>query len=69
MADLPNIPGAAPILVSESVAARLLSVSPRSVFGLCKSGRLAYVKIGRRKLIDRRDLEAFVARTKIGGGQ
>lgn len=55
----------APLLLSESDAAKLLGISARSVFSLCASGQLPTVRINRRKLIDRRDVEALIARTKI----
>lgn len=58
----------APLLLSETDAAKLLGISARSVFSLCASGQLPVVRINRRKLIDRRDVEALIARAKTGSG-
>jgi hypothetical protein len=47
MAELPNVPGAPPVqvTVSERQAARLLSVSPRTVFTLRARGALPTVRL------------------------
>lgn len=55
-----------PLLVSRVEAARLLSCSDRHVDALCMRGVLREVRAGRRRLITRESLEAFVS--SAGGG-
>lgn len=55
---------AEPLLVDGRSAARLLSVSERTLWSLSNRGELASVKIGRRRLYDPRDLTAFIDRQK-----
>jgi excisionase family DNA binding protein len=50
-----------PMLVSAARAARELSVSRWSVYQLCRANRLRTVRVGRRILIPRTELERFVA--------
>ena len=47
--------------------ARLLGVSPHTVYGMISERRLPfrYVKFGRRVLVDRRELERWVARDGV----
>lgn len=53
-----------PFLVNAKSAARLLGISERTLWSLSDCGKLASVKIGRRRLYDPRDLTAFVDRQK-----
>ena len=57
----------APLLVDQREAARLLGISPRTVFTLATSGRLPFLRIGRLKKFAVADIEAFIARERIGG--
>jgi excisionase family DNA binding protein len=62
-----NAPGTEPStleLLTYSETAKLLRVSDRTVWGLCKRGELAAVRIGQSVRIDRRDLLAFVEAQK-----
>ncbi len=51
-------------LLSVREAGIYLSLSPWTIRDLCWSGQLAEVRIGRRVLIDQRDLDALVESTK-----
>lgn len=51
-------------LLSIKDAARCLGVGERQVWALLARGEMASVKIGRRRLIDARDLDAFIERCK-----
>lgn len=64
MIELPNAPGAAPLLVDRREAARLLSVSPGSVDNARLRGELRSLKIGARRLFDVADLRRFVESRK-----
>ena len=43
-------------------AAKILGLGSNTTYGLVQSGRLRAVKVGRRWLIPRRELEAFLTR-------
>jgi excisionase family DNA binding protein len=49
-----------PLALSVPEAARLLSVSPRTVRRMLSDGRLAPVRVGRRVLVGVRELEKIV---------
>ena len=58
---LAEIPFAiAPLLLNESQAAKLLSLSPRKVWELAACGAIKFVKIGALKRYRRIDLEKWV---------
>ena len=57
----------APLLVDEREAARLLGVSPRTVWALAASGELSVVRIKRAKRYDMADLRAYIDAQKQGG--
>jgi excisionase family DNA binding protein len=48
-----------PLLVDVQEAARLLSISPRSVWQLTKDQKLRAKRVGRRVLYSRAELERF----------
>ena len=50
-------------------AAQMSGLSRSQLYELMKSGELAYVKIGRRRLIADDDLRALIARHRTGGEQ
>lgn len=52
---------AEPLAVNERHAAKLLNVSPRTVFNLTASGKLRSFKIGTRKLYSVASLQKFIA--------
>lgn len=52
------------LLLTEVETAQLLGVSQRKVWGLADSGELPTVKVGRAKRYDRRDIEAWIERSK-----
>ena len=52
------------ILLDFHQAGELLGVSPWSVRNLVWSGELAFVRIGRKHMVDRRDLIKWVERAK-----
>ncbi len=56
-----------PLLVSAREAARLLSVSDRTLWTLSHNGRLPRVTIGRAVRYSVDDLQAFIAASKEGG--
>ncbi|MGB8294777.1 MAG: helix-turn-helix domain-containing protein [Polyangia bacterium] len=55
------------LLVSASEAAHLLGVSSRFVRLLWVRGQIPVVKLGRRRLLRRSDLEALIARGGLPG--
>ena len=57
-----------PLLVSIREAARLLSISPNTAWSLLASGQLHPVRIGRRTLVARTTLDAFIADLQRNGG-
>lgn len=57
-----------PLLVSIREAARLLSISPNTAWSLLASGQLNPVRIGRRTLVARTTLDAFIADLQRNGG-
>jgi excisionase family DNA binding protein len=48
---------------SVNEAARITGLSRDLLYDQMRAGKLAYLKIGRRRLITRRSLEAFLAQT------
>jgi excisionase family DNA binding protein len=52
---------AAPRLLSIRQAAREINIGRTAVYGLLRDGKLKSVKIGRRRLIPRDAIEAFIA--------
>lgn len=73
MAELPNVPGAHPMLVDRREAARVLGVSPGTIDNLRNAGELASLKIMSRRLYDVADLRRFVevrkSRTSRAAGE
>ena len=53
--------GSTPLLISVSEAARLLSIGRNTAYELIAAGRLPSVKLGRRRLVSRAALEAWIA--------
>jgi excisionase family DNA binding protein len=53
-----------PRLLGVRAAADLLSISPWTVRALVWNGELPEVRVGRRLLLDVRDLESFIERNK-----
>ena len=53
-----------PQLLSVPDAAQSLDVSERFVWSLLSTGNLMSVKLGRRRLIDIRDIERFIEKHK-----
>ena len=51
-----------PLLVSVEKAALALGIGRTQIFSLMAQGAICSVKIGRRRLVVKRDLEAFVQR-------
>ena len=50
-----------PLLFGVGDAARILGIGRTALYGLIGTGRLATVKLGRRTLIHRAELERFAA--------
>ena len=65
--EVDSLPTPRRIGVPEPEAARIVGVSPRTMFGLAASGKIPYFKIGSRKLYDVADLQTFVDSLKTGG--
>lgn len=53
-----------PVMLTVDEAAEAMRVSRSLVYGLLRDGKLAGVKVGRRRLIDRDEVKNFLA----GGG-
>jgi excisionase family DNA binding protein len=51
-----------PLLISVEKAALALGIGRTQIFSLMAQGAICSVKIGRRRLVVKRDLEAFVQR-------
>lgn len=64
MRELPNVPGAAPMLVDRREAARLLGVSPGTIDNLRNAGELPSLKLMARRLYDVADLRRFIEERK-----
>jgi len=62
----PNVP--VPRLLSQQEAAIYLGISYWTLRDLIFRGEVPHVKIGRRILVDRLDLDAFLDRAKIHHG-
>ena len=54
---------ALPLLLTAETAARLLSVSVRTVWRMCDDGSLETVKIGSKRLIRTQSVEVFAGST------
>lgn len=52
------------LLLSMPEGAHRLSISPRALWQLLKNGRIPAVRVGRRVLVDPRDLTAFIDKAK-----
>jgi len=64
MRELPNLPGAAPLLVDRREAGRLLGVSPGTIDNLRTRGELPSVKLLARRLFDVADLRRYIEARK-----
>ena len=62
----PNVP--APRLLSQQEAAAYLGISYWTLRDLTFRGEVPHVKIGRRILVDRLDLDTYLERVKIREG-
>jgi excisionase family DNA binding protein len=60
---------AAPRLLSIVAAAKAMGVSRGTMFTLLDSGRLAYVRIGRRRLIPVDAIERFIDANLVAKGR
>jgi excisionase family DNA binding protein len=56
-----------PLLVDERGAAKLLSLSARTVFTLATRGQLRPIRVGRAKRYAVDDLRAWIARQQVAG--
>ena len=57
-----------PLLIAVRDAARALGIGRDAAYALIRQGRLRSVSVGRRVLVPRAELEAFVAREASNGG-
>lgn len=69
MAELPNVPGTAPLLVDRRGAGRLLCVSPGTIDNLRLRGQLASLKLLGRRLFDVADLRRLIEMRKAVAAQ
>ena len=53
---------AEPLLLTVPESAKLLNISRVTVFKLLRSGRLASLKIGAKRMIPRQELDRFIER-------
>jgi len=60
------IPPAETLLLDIHGAARALSATPWAIRSLLWDGKIPFIKIGRRFLVDPADLRAYIAREKGG---
>ena len=61
-----NLPSSVPRLVNLQEAARYLSAHPWALRQMVRRREIPYVKLGRGYLIDRHDLDVFIAKNKVG---
>lgn len=54
------------LLLTEREAARLLNISPRTLWGLRQSGKIAYVRVGKCVRYTTAQLEAWIATVTHG---
>lgn len=59
MSVSPTLTAGEPLLVDPRTAAKLLAISPRTLWSLTKCGEIPYRKIGRLVRYNRRDLLTF----------
>jgi excisionase family DNA binding protein len=62
-------PVPAPLLVSLRTAAKMLSVSERTVWAMADDGRLPSVRVGRRRLFSVASLESWIAKQQSAGSE
>ena len=55
------------LLVDTNEAARMLSIAPRTLWGLTASGDIPCIRIGRSVRYDPRDLRVWIEAQKAGG--
>ena len=58
------MPNLAPLLISTAAAAKLLSISPRTMWAIQKSGEIPVVRLGRLVRFDVEDLKTLIAERK-----
>jgi excisionase family DNA binding protein len=58
--------GAGPIAYSVAEAAEALGVSRDTIYDELRTGRLASIKLGRRRIITRQHIDDFLARAGAG---
>lgn len=54
-----------PVLLDLKESARLLSTTHWTIRGLIWDGQLPFLKVGRKLMVDRKDLLAWVERSKM----
>lgn len=52
-------------LLSVKQAAEYLGLSPKTLYAWIESGRVPYVALGRRRLLDPRELDKFIQRNTV----
>ena len=57
-----------PLLISATMAAKTLGISPRNLWTQTQSGTIPFIKIGRRVMYSPSSLQDWVARNTIIGG-
>lgn len=57
-----------PLAVDARTAARMLSISPRTLWNLSNTGAVPVVRVGRRVLFQVRDLHEFLAARAVREG-
>lgn len=62
---VPAVPAVEPILLAIPAAARALGCTVWAMRALLWDGKIPFIKIGRRFLVDPADLRAFIAREKL----
>ena len=55
------MPESSPLLVNTREAAKLLSICPRTLWAMQKSGEIPVIRLGRMIRFDVKDLEALIA--------
>jgi excisionase family DNA binding protein len=55
-------------LLTVQEAAKILTISPRHLWKLMKQGELPAIKMGRSVRYAQADIDAFIAKSRTGGG-
>ena len=62
-------PVSTPVLLTVRAIAKMLSLGESTVYAMLANGELPYVAIGRSKRVALRDVETWIAKSTVRGGE